>query len=156
MEAISKYVAMSEVQINLLVVTFLSLDLYSNMCPYWKSNEKTIVMYCSGLLYLSTSTVSIAELVCYKLLMEEHFRLYTIVWAARIFSWHLINMFVSTGVCVSTLKAWMKKVKIICPSIFCWSVVQRVRFEQSSSFPSWMLKERKQKQWVYVAIYCCL
>lgn len=77
-------------------------------------------------------------------------------WPAKNCAWHLIQMPVSTGVYVWTLKAWTKKVKIICPSICCWWAVQKVKFGQSSNSPSWMLKEKKQKQWVCKNSFCLM
>lgn len=77
----------------------------------------------------------------------------------------LIQLSSSAGVYVWTLKAWTRRVKIIYPSICCWWAVQKAKFEQSSNSPSWMLKEKKQKQWVCKKtlsagvgwfVFCCL
>lgn len=46
----------------------------------------------------------------------------------------------------------MKKAKITCHFTCYWLAVQRVKFGQSSSSPSWMPREKKPKLWVNVSL----
>lgn len=153
METVNKYVALSWFWIDCLIDRFIFLDLSKcryRICKLEEISHSVLVLFtvvndqCSRtyLLYtLLCKLYNTLPLKAVKVLPENC-------------SEHLMQMSISTGVCVWTLRAWMKKVKITCPFTYYWLAVQRVKFVQSSNSPSSMLKEKKQKQWVCVALIC--
>lgn len=58
-----------------------------------------------------------------------------------------------SGVCEWTPKGWMKRAKITCRSIYCWSLAINRKFERNSNSPFWMPNERRRKLWVRFPIH---